>query len=89
MAASTGRMNADGTPEVAYARMTCADMWHNPARQQFYSPDAFMCQPLPSHSVASFDQNVHNTVSNLSFGDGTDTATSSGGDTTDADDATT
>mmetsp|Transcript_28811 Transcript_28811/g.45384 ORF Transcript_28811/g.45384 Transcript_28811/m.45384 type:complete len:221 (+) Transcript_28811:1-663(+) len=89
MAASTGRMKEDGTPEVVYARMTCADIWHNAARQQFFSPDAFMCKPIPSSSVISFDQNVHNRAYNLSFADSTDMATLSGGDTTDADDNST
>lgn len=69
MAASTGRMNTDGTPEIIYARMTCADLWHNNARQQYYSANASMCQPIHSHSVVEFDQNVHNTTSNLSFQD--------------------
>lgn len=87
MAAFTGQMNEDGTPEVVYARMTCADIWHNPARQQFFLANASICEPIHSHSVVSFDQNAHNTVrSNLNFEDVTDVGTSSGGDTTDADD---
>ena len=69
--------------------MTCADMWHNAARQKFFSPDDVMRKPIPSNTVVSFDQNVHNRACNLSFTDSTDMATLSGGDTTDAEDSPT
>lgn len=88
MAASTGQINADGTPEIMYARMTCADLWHYNARQQFYS-EASTRQPIPSHSIVSFDQNVHNRACNISFADPTDVTIVSGGNTTDGDDSST
>mmetsp|Transcript_16889 Transcript_16889/g.33844 ORF Transcript_16889/g.33844 Transcript_16889/m.33844 type:complete len:85 (-) Transcript_16889:664-918(-) len=84
MAASTGKRKADGSEIFTFARFTCSDQWHYPARQQCYtnstSSGDSITQPIPSHSIVQFDPNVHNSCSNLSFEDAEDTITTGGDD---------
>jgi hypothetical protein len=72
------------TGRFTFARFTCSDQWHYPARQQCYtnstSSGDSITQPIPSHSIVQFDPNVHNSCSNLSFEDAEDTITTGGDD---------